>query len=529
MSSNLPTTLAPNERKWDDMPPTPPITFPAPGGTFQAQVFPDTGGIALVGPDPTGAPHATIVRLEPIEVQLAGHAVVLGRLIGPGRPSATALEFDHDLGGTTATARVSFPADGVLRYEVVDWHGPTPKSAKIAVKSDAAESFFGFGERFNALDQAGRRLEIKTQDHPGAKFTPGDPAKEDFAYKVVPWFLSSRGYGFHLDSAVESTFDMRKSKPDRYVIEQPTIPPRPGGLALHLVGGPKLTDALSRYTGLAGRPPLPPPWAFGPWISSDAWRNGGEVRYAVQKFLERKIPVSGFVFDSPWETAYNDFKFNLKDGPAVDPSSQFGKGGTFEDQPAHAAKTFAGFKSLAEMMGFFQKNGLKVICWMTPFTNDESAHDEQAGEAGETIVGQKDKADNFPKGVAKGVFVPTETDGSGTPGIHWWKGHGRHIDFTNPAARDWLRDQLVELIAKKPRPDQIRGDGGGRLRVQDGRRRSLEYERRGPQHERRVPVQRREVLRRHGDGRGDAEPVLGRVPQGGVHDPDRRRRPRTAG
>ena len=68
---------------------------------------------------------------------------------------------------------------------------------------------------------------------------------------------------------------------------------------------------LSRYTGLTGRPALPPPFAFGPWISSDIWRDGGEVNYAVTKFRERGIPVSAFVFDSPWEVAYNDFKFNI--------------------------------------------------------------------------------------------------------------------------------------------------------------------------------------------------------------------------
>ncbi|SFI23049.1 glycoside hydrolase family 31 protein [Planctomicrobium piriforme] len=425
---------------------TSPLIIDSQSGGFQAQVFPDTGQIALAGTNLVGAGRAVIVTLEPIELQVANKTVHLGRVVGPPRMSAGVFEFDHDLDGAKATAQISFPIDGVMRYEIVNWNGPTPASARISVLSAAAENFFGFGERFNALKQTGRRLEIKTQDHPGAKFTPGDPAKPDFAYKAVPWFLSSLGYGFHLDSHVESTFDMRSSKPDRYMIEQSAIPRRSGGLALHLVGGPKLTDVLSRYTAVAGRPPLPPPWAFGPWISSDAWRNGGEVQYVVRKFRERKIPVSAFVFDSPWEKSYNDFLFNIGDGAAPDPQTQFGSSGTFEDQPADTSKTFDGFKSLNEMMQFFQTHGLKVVCWMTPFVNDESAHDEQAGEAGEVIKGQKNRASNFGDGVARGVFVPTETDGSGKPGIHWWKGHGRHIDFTNPTAQDWLKNQLVKLI-----------------------------------------------------------------------------------
>jgi alpha-D-xyloside xylohydrolase len=431
------------------MPPTPPVTLDSHSGAFQAQVFPDTGRIALAGPDLSGSPLANVVTLEPIEVRLATQTVPIGRVIGAPRTTANSLEVDQDLGGAKATARVTFPADGVMRYEVIAWGGPTPRSASISAKSDPSESFFGFGERFNALDQAGRLVEIKTNDHPGPKFDPQDRKKADFAYKVVPWFLSSRGYGFHLDSSVESTFDMRRTK---YVVSQPFPPGRTPGLALHLVAGPTLTDALSRYTGLAGRPPLPPPWAFGPWISSDAWRNGGEVRYAVRKFLERKIPASAFVFDSPWEFAYNDFTFNIKDGPAPDPATQFGAPGQFEDQPGHATTTFAGFKSLAEMMGFFQASGLKVICWMTPFTNDESNHDEKAGEKDEVIRGQKGKAENFRTGTDRGVFVRSEADGTRKadktllPGVHWWKGHGSHIDFTNPAARDWLKEQLVALI-----------------------------------------------------------------------------------
>src|SRR5918992_634316 len=82
------------------------------------------------------------------------------------------------------------------------------------------------------------------------------------------------------------------------------------GLRLDIVFGPRLPDVLTRYTAIVGRPPLPPPWVFGHWISSDEWRSGGEVPYAVSRFRERGIPSSIFVFDSPWEVAYNDFRFN---------------------------------------------------------------------------------------------------------------------------------------------------------------------------------------------------------------------------
>src|SRR5207247_1552554 len=129
--------------------------------------------------------------------------------------------------------------------------------------------------------------------------------------------------------------------------------------------GPKLTDVITRFTGLTGRPVSPPPWTFGPWISSDIWQSGGEVRYAVTQFRARGIPASAFVFDSPWETAYNDFGFNM---------TQFAKGATIDG--IH----FAGFTSLHEMMIFLQTNGLKVICWMTPFVNTSSNHENVPGQ-----------------------------------------------------------------------------------------------------------------------------------------------------
>jgi alpha-glucosidase (family GH31 glycosyl hydrolase) len=248
---------------------------------------------------------------------------------------------------------------------------------------------------------------------------------------VAPWFVSTAGYGFHLDSSAESTFQMRPAAADFCVITNHFKT-----LAFNVVYGPKLTDVLSRYTGYVGRPPLSPPFAFGPWISSDIWRNGGEVRYAVTKFRERGIPVSAFVFDSPWEKAYNDFAFNIGSGNAPDPTTQFGSEGTFEDMPATTDKTYAGFKSLNDMMTFLQQNGLKAICWITPFLNTRSDP--------EPVKGQNHGAPVFAAGVPAAVFV---LGADGKPlNVNWWKGAGNPLDLTNPAARAFLKQQLDRLL-----------------------------------------------------------------------------------
>ena len=215
---------------------------------------------------------------------------------------------------------------------------------------------------------------------------------------------------------------------DRYVVTN-----QDEALALQVIFGPKLTDVLSRYMDLTGRPSLPPPFAFGPWISSDVWRDGGEVRYAVQKFRERGIPVSAFVFDSPWEVSYNDFKFNIP-APDFHPTepekTQFGHPGTFE------GVEFEGFAGLPAMMTFFRENGLKAICWMTPFVNTKSNNEGIRGQnLGEAKPDKKDPA----------FFVRASINGPPLV-VPWWKGLGSPIDFTKAEARQWLTDRLTELL-----------------------------------------------------------------------------------
>ena len=344
----------------------------------------------------------------------------MGRVIS-SKQIANGLGLTQALGTTQITSRLTFIHDGVVRYEVEDWGTAKPVATAVAALSGNGEHFYGFGEKFNGFDQAGKFVRTLTFDDPGNK--------GDHSYKVAPWFVSNRGYGFHLDSSAESTFDMRAGAPDRYVVTNLF-----GTLRVNIVYGPNLTDVLTRYTAYMGRPALPPAWAFGPWISSDIWRSGGEVRYAVTQFRNRGIPASAFVFDSPWESGYNDFHFNML---------QFGKDATIDG--VH----YKGFGSLNDMMSFFSLNGLKVICWMAPFVNVKSVDENLPGQ-------NLGKASNYDEGAGKGFFVHQSAGGPSLV-VPWWKGRGSPVDFTNPAARKWLSDQLQQLIAQT----SVRTHSGG--------------------------------------------------------------------
>jgi alpha-D-xyloside xylohydrolase len=378
-------------------------------GAHQARISPDSGQFAIAGPDLAGNAHANVITFDPPAVELAGTPFHIGRVVSSMR-LANGLELIQELGTRQVRAQLTFPAEGIMRYEVVDWKGAVPGQISISSASDGNEHFYGFGEKFNLLDQAGHVVDILNFDNPGNK--------GDRSYKVSPWFVSTRGYGLHLDSTAHCVFDMRAATTGRYSVTN-----HGANLKINVVYGPKLTDVLSRYTGITGRPALPPPWAFGPWISSDVWRNGGEVRYAVTKFRERGIPVSAFVFDSPWEVAYNDFRFN---------DAQFSPGGTFEGQAS------SGFPNAAQMMTFLRENGLKVICWMAPFVNVSS---DPEGIPGQNLK----EAQNHPDGV-NGNFFVRESPGGAPLMVRWWKGRGSPIDFTKKEARDWLTKQLTDLL-----------------------------------------------------------------------------------
>lgn len=396
----------PNGVNWPLAPAGPVLSFDA--GPLQARLSQQTGHIQLAGPDLAGQPHAHIVELTPPAVLTPDGVVLFGGIVSSA-PIANGLSVRQTVGSTQVTAQLTFAHDGVLRYEVVDWGSIRPLQTAIAGPSNAQEHFFGFGEKFNSLDQSGHVVDVLTFDDPGVK--------NDHSYKVAPWFVSTRGYGLHLDSSAESSFDMRASHPDRFVVAN-----RFSTLRVNLVYGPALTQVITRYTAYSGRPALPPPWAFGVWISSDIWRSGGEVRYAVTQFANHGIPASGFVFDSPWEVAYNDFQFNMV---------QFGADATIEG--VH----YPGFASMAEMMEFLRSNGLKVILWMTPLVNVTSGDEKVAGQN----LGQ---AANYADGVAKGAFVRERAAGAPLV-VKWWKGNGSPVDFTG-AGRGWLQDQLRQLV-----------------------------------------------------------------------------------
>jgi alpha-D-xyloside xylohydrolase len=110
----------------------------------------------------------------------------------------------------------------------------------------------------------------------------------ELAYKNVPFFLSSLGYGVFVAHPERVSFEIASEVVTR---TQFSVPGEE--LEYYLVGGASPKEALLRYTELTGKPALPPAWSFGLWLSTSFTTSYDEktVNSFVDGMLERRIPL----------------------------------------------------------------------------------------------------------------------------------------------------------------------------------------------------------------------------------------------
>ena len=169
------------------------------------------------------------------------------------------------------------------------------------------ERFYGTGERFTDLDKRNQQVSSwVTQPH---------GSETDEAYKNVPFYLSSRGYGLFVDTAERVDFDFG---------EQSTISGQiatdDSQLSLVFFGGSSYKEILSDYTELSGRPSLPPRWSLGLWASRYSFPDQEVTLKIANELRERKIPCDGLHLDISWmnDGHVSDLEWNLDNYPDPD-------------------------------------------------------------------------------------------------------------------------------------------------------------------------------------------------------------------
>ncbi len=180
---------------------------------------------------------------------------------------------------------------------------PQPHIGGLFMSMKPDERFYGSGS-----DQSQMTL-----SNPNVKSYTGNGA----AY--IPYYWSTAGYGVFVVSSHNNQPASRSVQGGQTM--RWTMPGR--SVDVYLMPASSLYKSLTAYTGLTGRPLVPPEWAFGYLQSRWGWKNWAYLKGVVKEFRSKKLPLDAVITDFEWYTptpdytvpatgspTYHDFRFN---------------------------------------------------------------------------------------------------------------------------------------------------------------------------------------------------------------------------
>ncbi|MFC5510327.1 TIM-barrel domain-containing protein [Massilia jejuensis] len=250
------------------------------------------------------------------------------------------------------------------------------------------EALYGAGARAVGMNRRGHRFELYNKAHYGY----GN--RSELLNYTMPVALSSKKYAIHFDNPQTGwlDFDSRKDGTLRYEVSG-------GRKTYQVVAGDSWDEVMAGYTGLTGRQPLPPRWAFGNFASRFGYRSEAETRAVVDKFIAEKIPLDAVVLDLFW------FGKEVK--------GTMGNLDWDRDSFPHAER----------MMADFKRKGVKTIVISEPFVLTTSKRWQEA--------------------VERKVLATDERGQSATYDFYF--GNTGLIDLYKPEGRDWLWNIYKQL------------------------------------------------------------------------------------
>ncbi len=244
---------------------------------------------------------------------------------------------------------------------------------------------YGLGERFTPFIKNGQSVDIWNDD---------GGTQTDKAYKNIPFFVTNRGWGLLVNHPGRVSFEIATEE-----VTKAQFSVKGEWLEYLVIDGPTPKEVLTRYTGLTGRPALPPLWSFGLWLSTSFTTQYDEatVNSFVDGMLERDIPLGVFHFDCFWMRGLNwcDFEWDPEMFP--DPAGQIAR---------------------------LKARGVHVCVWINPYIAQRSPL--------------------FIEGRDKGYLLK-RPNGDVWQWDHWQPGMA-FVDFTNPTAVDWYCSKLKRLL-----------------------------------------------------------------------------------
>jgi alpha-glucosidase (family GH31 glycosyl hydrolase) len=291
---------------------------------------------------------------------------------------------------------------------------------RFALRLGTDDHVVGFGERFDAVDQRGRRPDsvvfeqYKSQGEAGRTYLP-----MPFAHVIA---ADGTGWGFHVRTARRVWFDVGASDPGRLGIEVDL------GFGAARVdvglyeGSP--TQVLTTFLDEVGRAGELPEWVLRLWASGNEWNTQAAVEAQVARHQAEDIPV-GVVVVEAWSdeegfVAWRDARYVPRTDGSVHAAADY-------DYPSGGA-----WPDPAAMIEALHQQGIKLVLWQIPLLGSgEDLGPETAAEVGL---------------MAERGYAVREADGSAHHNRGWWFPDALMPDFTNPEARRWWQDRHRWLV-----------------------------------------------------------------------------------
>jgi len=222
-----------------------------------------------------------------VDVREAANEVTL--VMAPPDGSADRIEVTHRVRASTLRVEAKLVTEG---------DAPRAWEASFAAPTD--EHYLGLGERFTRTDQRG--LDVYSwaeeggvglgENRPAGIHNPS-PNGEAMTYYPVPFMISTKGYGFWLDTTWRSEFNLVTAHDDAWRVWE--IGPE---LAFE-VYLPKPADTrpwpyqiINLFTEATGRPRVAPAWTYGPRrrIGRGSMQDGVPE---IQAMRDRDLAITG--------------------------------------------------------------------------------------------------------------------------------------------------------------------------------------------------------------------------------------------
>jgi alpha-glucosidase (family GH31 glycosyl hydrolase) len=333
------------------------------------------------------------------------------------------------------------------------YDGTGVQRVRFALRLDPAEHVVGFGERYDALDQRGRRLDAvvfeqyKSQGEHGRTYLP-----MPFAHVV-----GGEGWGFHVRTARRTWYDVGATTPDELVVEAALGGAPVERLEVAVYDGDPAA-VVQAFTAEVGRARELPDWVLRLWASGNEWNTQDIVMARMDAHRDRDIPV-GVVVIEAWSDEqgimiWRGARYELHPDGAPHRAEDF----TF---PADGA-----WPDPAGMIRELHDRGIKVVLWQIPLLKTEFDLAPDVSPESQVLADGRAM-------VAAGHAV-READGSAYHNRGWWFPQSLMADLSTPEGRAWWTERRRYLVEDHD-VDGFKTDGGEHawgadLRYGDGSR-----------------------------------------------------------